>query len=124
MNIIKIDSDHIEVNGKRYVAEKEKYRKVRTLTSLEPCLARFNVEITSSDVQYFNSLARIRAVIRENKQECKRYDGIGGYFIVFPDGCFYGCRFSTGEIVVKNQDFGDWLISNYSNDLKILAGAE
>lgn len=78
------------------------------------------------EYEYFSALRRIRNVIRENDQFasfddkccCIWYRDI--VFIIDDD--WRGEPRSIGGIYVKDADFAQWLIENYSDDLKILAG--
>lgn len=82
-------------------------------------------ETAKAESEYISALRRIRNVIRENGQEVQH--GQRGFAICIDESkhlvrswADYHCL--CGGIVVRDKEFADWLIENYRDDLKILAG--
>lgn len=81
-----------------------------------------------AESKYISALRRIRNVIRENNQfasfdspyySIEHYDdglNVGG--------CFAAETGKLGGIYVKDKEFAEWLLQNYADDLKILAGVQ
>ncbi len=72
--------------------------------------------------KYIGALNRVLNVIEENGQLCEY--GHNGASIFYHDKMHIRqCnKYYIGDIIVKDEDFAKWIIENYADDLKILAG--